>query len=204
MKNITVISDFDKTIAKDDLLEVILDKFTTENWRIYDILVENEKITLDEALNNQYSMLNIKSEKEVIELIKNFTIRDKFKELIEFCKNNSIKFIIASAGMDIYINYFLEKLNIKDFVEIYCVKVYFKNNKIYKNFKEELVYKYKKNSYVIFIGDGYADFIAARNSDKIFAVKDSLMEKLCIKYNLDYIAIEDFSPVIDYLKTLMC
>ncbi|MHA1992486.1 MAG: hypothetical protein ACW98A_16060 [Candidatus Hodarchaeales archaeon] len=44
-----ILCDFDGTIVTHDTAEFILNKFTTENWQIFDELLEKGEMTLEES-----------------------------------------------------------------------------------------------------------------------------------------------------------
>jgi Uncharacterized conserved protein, possibly involved in methylthioadenosine recycling len=110
MQNITVISDFDGTIVIYDVFEQILDSYSKEDWRIYDYLADEGKLKLEEAIMRQFSLISHLKEEEILEFSKKFLIeRDYATDFIKFCNDNSIKLVIASAGLSTYIKYFFKR-----------------------------------------------------------------------------------------------
>jgi 2-hydroxy-3-keto-5-methylthiopentenyl-1-phosphate phosphatase len=204
-----VFCDFDGTIIYEDALTLLLSKYAKGDWEIYDKLVIEGKMTLEEGIKNQVSLIEYRDQSELNEyLIKNCNLRKGFKEFLNYCKNNNIEFVILSAGLDFYIYLILEKYGIKD-IKIISPKTIFNNNKIivefpevdkkYKNFKEEIVDKHS-NYYTIFIGDGYSDLWPALKSRKILAIKNSLLDKVLKELKIEAFAIEDFFDVIKILS----
>jgi 2-hydroxy-3-keto-5-methylthiopentenyl-1-phosphate phosphatase len=210
MKKLTIISDFDGTIVIYDVFEKILDKFANDDWRLYDYLVEEGKMNLEDAILKQFSMISHLKEFEILEYAKNFLIeREYASNLIAFCDENNIEFIIASAGLSTYIKYFLTQKLIN--AKVYCLEVNNYNGKLfgkfpkfngnYKNFKEAIVEKYKKdNFFVIYVGDGFNDVFPAVKSNKIFAVEDSLLSKNLDKLKIAHEKFVSFKKILDYLK----
>jgi len=124
MQNITVISDFDGTIVIYDVFEQILDSYSKEDWRIYDYLADEGKLKLEEAIMRQFSLISHLKEEEILEFSKKFLIeRDYATDFIKFCNDNSIKLVIASAGLSTYIKYFFKE-------KLKCHNILFRGSKL--------------------------------------------------------------------------
>ncbi|MHA2105675.1 MAG: hypothetical protein ACW981_19790 [Candidatus Hodarchaeales archaeon] len=54
-----ILCDFDGTIVTHDTAEFILNKFTTENWQIFDELLEKGEMTLEESMKKQFKLIKI-------------------------------------------------------------------------------------------------------------------------------------------------
>jgi 2-hydroxy-3-keto-5-methylthiopentenyl-1-phosphate phosphatase len=99
-----VFCDFDGTIIYEDALTLLLSKYAKGDWEIYFKLIIEGKMTLEEGIKNQVSLIEYKDQSELNEyLIKNCNLRKGFKEFLNYCKNNNIEFVILSAGLDFYI-----------------------------------------------------------------------------------------------------
>ncbi len=209
---IVAILDFDGTIVYEDVFERLLDEYTKEDWRYYDRLVEKGELKLEEAVERQFEMIKHVGIEELLEKAKKYLeARKGFKEFVDFCLKKGIDILIASAGLDFYIKYFLEKNEIK--AKCFCVNVLKENGSLKlkfpsfedssNNFKESLVKKMKKEgAYTIYVGDGFNDFWAASIADKAVAIKGSVLEEKFKEKNLDYIAISSFDELKAYLETL--
>jgi 2-hydroxy-3-keto-5-methylthiopentenyl-1-phosphate phosphatase len=69
------------------------------------------------------------------------------------------------------------------------------------NFKQDLVRQYKaKKTAVVYIGDGSGDFDAAKESDQVFAIKNSRLAELCKKAHVPFTSMIDFNEVIKSLE----
>jgi len=213
MQNITVISDFDGTIVIYDVFEQILDSYSKEDWRIYDYLADEGKLKLEEAIMRQFSLISHLKEEEILEFSKKFLIeRDYATDFIKFCNDNSIKLVIASAGLSTYIKYFFKRKNLN--ATIFCLEVQSLNGKLtgklpffegeFKNFKEAIVKRYKSEAnYVVYVGDGFNDFWSAIQSDLIFSVEGSVLSEKLNKAKIKHEEFFSFKYVIEKIKKLL-
>jgi len=205
MKFVSIL-DFDGTIVYEDVFEKLLDEFTKEDWKYYDYLVERGELELEEAVKKQFNLISYVGKEKLLEASKKYLkLRNGFLDFSRFCDEMDIGLIIASAGLDFYINYFLNlyKINAK----CYCMQIIEDNEGLkiippsfdksrYKNFKEAIVQQYNEKGYfTIYIGDGFNDFLAARRAKLIFAVKGSVLEEKCSLANLNFNSFENFEEI---------
>ncbi|MBD3197702.1 MAG: HAD-IB family phosphatase [Candidatus Lokiarchaeota archaeon] len=208
MKEFSILCDFDGTITIEDTGVVALDNFSQGDWRHYDRLLEQDKISLEGCIITQFEMLKGKK-KEILELLqKKITIRCNIMEFLEFCKLNEIPFIILSAGLDFVIEYFISKIAKSMEIPVYSPKTHYIHeklnisfpNKIFndsKNFKEDIVRKYMENSEtIIYIGNGLSDFEAVRVADYSYVVKNTKLAKMCAREKIPFEEFEDFNEII--------
>ena len=206
MKTI-ILSDFDGTIVLSDLAAQALDLFVTEDWLIFDKMYLNNEISLDETIIKQYSLIKVSKEQIITTIDPTIQIRENFYDFISFCKKKNVEFIVVSAGLDFIIEHVLKaKLGLNDIsvkafetsykngsLSIKALQKYFKDS---SDFKNDIVRYYKSIGYfVVFIGDGPSDFGAANVSDKIYAVKNSILSSFCKDKKLNVIEFETFSEI---------
>jgi 2-hydroxy-3-keto-5-methylthiopentenyl-1-phosphate phosphatase len=55
---------------------------------------------------------------------------------------------------------------------------------------------------VIFIGDGHADFAAAKEANLAFAIKGSRLEELCEKEKIQFTSISSFREVLESIRKM--
>ncbi|HJX24085.1 MAG TPA: MtnX-like HAD-IB family phosphatase [Candidatus Bathyarchaeia archaeon] len=210
-----VLCDFDGTIAMIDTAEFVLHKFAHGDWQIYDEYLENGEITLEECMKKQLSFLRA-SKKQILDELKDAVrFRPNFEELGEYCTQNRIPLIIASAGLDFVIKYFLDSMNWSRFVITYTGKTSLDTagwsltfpsllDKESANFKQDLVRSLKRQGKtVIFIGDGNGDYAASAEADYPFAIKGSKLARLCKNHGIPCVEIEDFKVVEQTLRNMM-
>lgn len=212
---VAVLCDFDGTIVPVDTCVYILEKFAEEDWRMYDEQFERGKLTLEECLRKQFSTVTVPETVILNEIQQVLSVRPGFSELIEFCRKNQISFIVVSAGLDFVINHFLKTRGWTKIVKVHASKAnctvdgvkiatpeLFYNDSI--NFKDDLVVHYKKQGMkVVFIGDGMADFYAAREADFPFSIKESKLATQLGKDGIPHTDIIDFQKVTETIVNLV-
>jgi len=212
MNEIVILCDFDGTITVEDTGVVALDYFTEQDWRYYDTLLEQQKMTLEECIKTQFEMLDGQKSK-ILEIIKErVSVRPNAKKFINFCYQKDINLIILSAGLDFAIEYFMEQIDSNQNISIYSPKTSFIDNKLVitfpnlnyedsKNFKEDIVKKYKKDvNYSIYIGNGLSDFEGVRAANFSYVVNKSKLANLCKTEHIPHKEFQDFAEIIEDIE----
>ena len=212
--NLAVLCDFDGTITTVDTAEWVLGKYAQGDWRLFDRQFEDGEISLEECLNREFSLVKA-SKEQILEELKHVVIfRPNFKKLAEYCKENYAPLIIVSAGLDFVIRHFLKLNDCLDLVEVFAPKTSFNTDGIRfafpklsdrtsDNFKDDAVRCYKgHNKKVIYVGDGPADYAAAKNADYSFAIEGSRLAKMCRKNGIPCRTITDFQEIIEAIHKI--
>ena len=206
-----VLCDFDGTIVNIDTAQRVLELFADPSWRRIEKEFEKSEVSFEESLRKEYELIAAAPETILRELDRITTVRPRFDELIQHCESNHIPLVVLSGGLDFYIKHFLQRENWLDSISIHAPKtqrtangyeVTFPKRLVTSsvNFKVDLVRFHKgRGDRVFFIGDGIADFPSAKESDYVFAIRDSKLAKLCRNENVTCKEIDDFQPVIDAL-----
>jgi len=207
--NLVVLCDFDGTITTVDTAEFVLARFAKGDWRLFEKQFERGEITLEECLTRQFSLVKASQRQILEELADVVSFRPNFKKLAEYCKENHIPLIIVSAGLDFVINHFLKLNDCLNLVEVCAAKssfslggISFAFPKLFdrasENFKHDLVNHHRSQSKkVIYIGDGTADYAAAKNADYSFVIEGSRLAKLCLSHGIPCKSITDFQRIIE-------
>lgn len=209
---LAVLCDFDGTITTIDTAEWILKKFAAGDWHQFDKQFEKGQITLEKCLNKQFSLVSI-TKGRILQELKNIVVfRPGFKNLAEYCKENRIPFVVVSAGLDFVINYFLKTNSCLNLVEVCTAKTEFICNHVKftfpslrdrrsNNIKDDLVKRYKsQDEKVMYLGDGLADFPAAREADYAFAIEGSRLSSLFTEHGIRCAGFTDFNEIIYELR----
>jgi 2,3-diketo-5-methylthio-1-phosphopentane phosphatase len=214
MEKVVVLCDFDGTTTDVDTAEFVLRTFARGDWRTTEVLFEKGKITLEECLRKQFSLVRASREQILSALEGVATLRPGFEEFARYCKDRGIPLVIVSAGLDFVIKHFLEVKNLKNLATVYVSKsrisadgIEFKFPRRYYrasiDFKHDLVRQYKSQGLrVIFIGDGYADFAAAKEANLAFAIKGSRLEASCEKEKIPFIGISSFREALESIRKM--
>ena len=180
-----IMCDFDETIVNIDTAEFALARFADPSWKRIEEQFETGKITFEESIRNEFTMIKANEQQVLEELDKVVAFRPNFDKLVESCKKKHLPLTIVSAGLEFCIRHFLDRQDWLEFVEIYAPKARYTPNgyeltfpkllgTVSINFKEDLVrYHKKQGDRVFYIGDGTGDFPAAREADFPFAIEGS-------------------------------
>jgi 2-hydroxy-3-keto-5-methylthiopentenyl-1-phosphate phosphatase len=210
--NWAVLADFDGTIVKDDLAELVLRKFAEPGWKRYNVLLAKGKINVEECVREEYALLRAETRREVTEYARGLgTFRPGFEDFLRGCKSRGIDFAIVSAGLDFCIRDVFRKAELRA-PRLYCPRSHFQPGKgirltFAKNrfpeardFKEDVVMTYKQRGlHVAYVGDGAGDIHAAESADAVFAVRSSVLDKVCRARKIRHLAIESFVPISRFL-----
>ena len=211
--NPAVICDFDDATALENVAELLLNEFGGDGWKLFREQNSRRAITLKEYQERAFRTIKV-SKNEMKNLVKaRATLRPKFKELFDYCHKNNIPLVIASMGLDFYVEALLEREGMES-ISHYTVDTEFTDDGIvfgYRytwegcwqpgNCKCRVLEEYKRKGHcILFAGDGNSDICPAQKSDVVFAHR--FLEKHCKQENLPYIYLNDFSKIIDYLEAL--
>jgi 2-hydroxy-3-keto-5-methylthiopentenyl-1-phosphate phosphatase len=210
-----IFSDFDGTFTEKDIGYRIFSFFSDrQNQK----LVEDWKkglISSRDCLLKEAAMLNCSLE-EIYAFLDNYKLASGAEDFYKIVTNQEIPFYIVSDGIDIYIDYILNKFGLGE-IKQFSNRGTVRNNRmtlefIYDNYDchrcgcckgariIDHVGNENKNWNVIFIGDGFSDICALPQSDIIFARGDLL--NYCRKKDINAIEYEDFFDIIDCLRKL--
>jgi 2,3-diketo-5-methylthio-1-phosphopentane phosphatase len=212
---LVVLCDFDGTITIIDTAEWILSKYAHHDWRVLDKQFEKGEVSLEECLNKQFSNVEVSKSQVLKELEYVVEFRQGFKDFVDFCTYRIIPLVIVSAGLDFVIDYFLRKNGFLGKVEVCAAKTEekpegftFSFPQIFdspsQNFKPDVVRSYREKGFnVVFVGDGLADYAAAREADFSFAVQGSNLAELCKKHGIKCTEITRFQDLIKPIDGIM-
>ena len=203
---IVILCDFDKTICKINVEDVLFEKFAacglehTQRWEKGEISSKEELL---------YTFATITASKEEMEnYISSVEIDPGFKSLLEFSFQKGYELAIVSDGLEWYISYILARHHIKG-VPIYANQIYFENQGYRFEFpwygeetplrgvcKPEIVRSYQNpGTRVVYIGDGLTDVDVATVADIIFA-KEVFLEH-CLAHGIPAVPINSLSDVME-------
>jgi 2-hydroxy-3-keto-5-methylthiopentenyl-1-phosphate phosphatase len=208
-----LLCDFDGTITLKDVTNLIIDHYTTTDWR-ETVLPRFWRGEIDhlQVMVEIYAPLKV-AETELIDYsLKVTQIRPGFKELYDFCKQADIDLVVVSGGMDFYIKPFLldgmpyfsytgelgesgwsvRRPAVPAVVDGQDFKV-----QVMEELKSRQAY-----SEVIFCGDGRNDFPLAQHADTVFSVEGSRLSQLCTESNVPYTNFSDFFQVIAQINQI--
>lgn len=213
MKRLVIMSDFDGTLIEVDTVRYILERFVDEDWKTPDDLYNDGIISIEECLTRQFPMIKLTRERIIEELDKVVRPRQYFIDFLEYCKRNSIPFMIVSAGFDFYIRHFLEQMGLEEEIRFTAPRTIFtddglsirfpqKENENAINFKEDLVRRLQKEGKeVAYLGNGRSDLPALEAADFRLVVRGSRLAAICNEKGITMREFEDFGEVMKYIDT---
>ena len=207
-----LVSDFDGTIVNVDTAQVALDLYADPEWKQIDEALERGEVSFEDSLRQQFAMVRVPQETILEQLDRVVSLRSNFGRLVDYCKSNDLRLVVASGGFDFCIEHFLDQDGWLKLIQIYAPKTRFTENGYALtfpetvipssiNFKDDLVRREKmKGKRVFFVGNGFGDYPAAKESDFAFAIKGSKLAELCRGGNVPHKEIDDFQEVVDSLS----
>jgi 2,3-diketo-5-methylthio-1-phosphopentane phosphatase len=204
--------DFDGTIVDKDTAQIALNRFGDPEWMKIDEALERGAISFEESLRQEFATLNASQKSIIEEATRQATIRPHFARLVDYCKRSALPLKVVSGGLDFCIRHFLDRDGWLDFIEIHAPRSEF-NGTGYSvtfprtlssssiNFKDDLVVREKsEGARVWFVGNGFGDLAAAKESDFAFAIRGSRLAQLCSEKKVPHEEIDDFDRVIDVAR----
>jgi 2-hydroxy-3-keto-5-methylthiopentenyl-1-phosphate phosphatase len=186
MPNIAVLSDFDATATKKNVLDSLYARYADTSYVIHMERWQQGEISTMEELEGVFSTVRA-SQEEMEEYLGTFALDVGFESLLNYCCRQDIPFAIVSDGLRWYIEYILARYGIKR-VEVFAGEIFFEDGGYRFEYpwfdpaypfrstaKPKIINKYQNRGYkVVFIGDGLSDVEAAEAADVVYA-KDVLL-----------------------------
>ncbi|MCZ8518808.1 MULTISPECIES: 2-hydroxy-3-keto-5-methylthiopentenyl-1-phosphate phosphatase [Paenibacillus] len=211
-----IFCDFDGTITVNDNIVAIMKHFQPPGW---DTIVEDvlaKRVSIREGVGRMFALLPTERQQEITDYaIGNVTIRPGFQELLEYCRNEGITFLVTSGGIDFFVYPVLSPFPIPK-EHIYCNGSDFSGSHIRILWphacdghchndcgmcKTAIIRSYPSDRYErILIGDSITDFEGAKLADLVFA--RAHLVNLCEELGLHYKPFENFHEVIRGLEEL--
>ena len=108
-----VFCDFDGTISKEDVTDLVLDRFARPEWREIEDQWTNGRITAAQCMRRQIQLLQAKHE-DIDAFLDMIEIDSAFGAFKAFCEKNGLGLIIVSDGVDHFIRRVLARHGLED------------------------------------------------------------------------------------------
>ncbi len=217
---IAVISDFDDTIAIENVAELLFEELCTDpRWRELRQQSRDKVISLREYQEQAFRMTGASRDAIQAKVKEKATLRTYFRELWDYTQEAGIPLAIVSLGMDFYIEALLAREGLGS-IPRHSASADFSNGTISFNYpypwdgsgastfevcrqwgtcKCSILNSYIQKGYAIYyVGDGRSDMCPASMADHIFA--RSYLAELCEEKGLSYTPFETFMDVIEGIK----
>ncbi|MBD0380533.1 2-hydroxy-3-keto-5-methylthiopentenyl-1-phosphate phosphatase [Paenibacillus sedimenti] len=209
-----IFCDFDGTITVNDNIVAIMKHFNPPGWEELVKQLVDKNISIREGVGAMFALLPTSRKQEIVDYaINNATIRDGFREFVDYCKDRNITLLITSGGIDFFIYPLLQPFPIEA-EHIYCNASTFEGSTIeilWPNrcdehcktdcgmCKTSIIRSYDPERYErIIIGDSITDFEGAKLVDTIFA-RSHLIE-MCEELGYPYHPFETFFDIMKQLE----
>ncbi len=208
-----IFCDFDGTFTEKDIGYRMFSSFSDRQNKN---LVEDWKrgsISSRDCLLKEAAMLN-SSLDEIYAFLDDFKLAPGATDFYALVRNYDIPFSIVSDGIDIYIDYILNKYGLGE-IKYYCNRGTIRDNRLHLEFVYDnydclrcgcckgariidQVGSEKKNWKVIFIGDGLSDLCAVPHADIVYARGDLL--NYCREKDINAVEYGNFFDIINSLR----
>lgn len=209
--------DFDGTVTTQDVVDLVLERFATQDWKGIEKEWAKGKIGSRECLTRQMALVSA-TRAQMLELAASITVDPGFVSFLRTLKSLSIPTVIVSDGFDVLIQAVLQSVLREEAVLLKTLPVY--SNRLSwvtdrkvkpfflsssnacthgcANCKVRVIEKIKSDKdQVVFVGDGLSDRFAAAESQVIFAKKALL--QFCQEQNIPHKAYEGFREIEDWV-----
>jgi 2-hydroxy-3-keto-5-methylthiopentenyl-1-phosphate phosphatase len=206
--------DFDGTITDRDVSFLLLDAFAEGDWQSLLEEYYAGRISVGDFNTRAFAMIKAPASAQLDLIFRSgkIKIRPGLLELVNYCKENGLKFVIVSNGQDFYIKAMLADLGLGD-VEFHAAQAKFlpegmdvhyigpDGNIVLDGFKEAYARYFLGQGYrLLYVGNGASDIFPARLAQRVFATGE--MRRKCAETGLDCIPFEDLHDVVKGMEKL--
>jgi len=204
---IAVLCDFDGTVARDDVGNLLFQKFSdAKKSRVAIREWKDGLISSRECLEREADMARV-SREALDEFIVERKLDPYFKDFVDFARRRDMEIVIVSDGLDYYIEKMLIRTGLAH-LDFYANAVKLNENTLRVKFpfydlldckscgncKTYHMEKYKADGYfVVYVGNGFSDRCPSEYADLVFAKGDLL--RYCRKNGVESTSFDNFRDV---------
>jgi 2,3-diketo-5-methylthio-1-phosphopentane phosphatase len=207
LMKIAVLCDFDGTVARDDVGNLLFRTFS-QNGDATEIVRRWKagEISSRECLEGEAAVARV-DQKALDSFIRERELDPYFKDFHDFARRRGIEVVIMSDGLDYYIEQMLVR-NGLGHISFYANRLRFNGHGLEVEFpwydllectdcgccKTHHLYRYRDKGYfIIYVGDGLSDRCPCAEADLVFAKGDLL--KHCRTRGISHIEFRNFRDV---------
>jgi 2-hydroxy-3-keto-5-methylthiopentenyl-1-phosphate phosphatase len=207
MKKIAILCDFDGTVARDDVGNLLFKEFA-DGARCKNVvdLWKRGEISSRECLEKEAELASA-SRDALDHFIMERRLDPYFKDFVDFARRRKMEVVIVSDGLDYYIEKMLLRTGLAD-IDFYANKLRLNDHALHVRFpyydmldcqscgncKTFHMEKYKADGFfVVYVGNGMSDRCPSKYADCVFA-KGELLD-FCRENGVDSIAFDNFRDV---------
>ncbi|WHA44128.1 MtnX-like HAD-IB family phosphatase [Agrobacterium larrymoorei] len=198
--------DFDGTIAVDDVTDLVLERFASEEWHRLEKDWEAGRITAAECMRAQIPLIDATLQ-DLNAFLDTVEIDPDFPAFAEFCRSHSIGITVVSDGVDHFIRRILARHGVTDIaINANRLSSSVSNQKFSYRLDTPFASAgcasgagvckcniVQTSAQHIYVGDGRSDFCVSRQASLVFA--KSKLAVHCAQQSIPFIPYEGFSDV---------
>ena len=204
--------DFDNTITVGEVSFIVRDAFGPDTWDQMEEEYIQGKYSVEQSNVRQFALVSA-SKQEIEEEVRERTVvREGFSEFVSYCRDESIRFVVVSSGLDLYIEPVMEMLGLSD-VEVQSakgevtpsgIKVDYTDPSgapLLRGFKDSYVSHLRgADDTLVYLGDGLSDVGPARLAD--FVLATGTLAKLLRADSAPFHPFDDFHEIRRHVDTI--
>lgn len=208
---ISLVLDFDGTIAAADVGDAICDEFAPPSWRDIDQAWLRGELSLPEAQRRMWPLVRCAEAELRAFLGRIGALRPGFAELMDLCRERRVEVVVASGGFDLYLDILLAPW--ADRLRVVTNHAWLANGGVQVSFphrdlacarcaicKGEVVRRERsRGRRVGFAGDGSSDRCAAGVAEALFVVPGGVLEQHVRAQGVAYTRMPDFGPLTGWV-----
>jgi 2,3-diketo-5-methylthio-1-phosphopentane phosphatase len=200
-----VVTDFDGTVTREDVAEILLREFTGDGWLAVENEFRAERIGVREAMEREFALLGQDREALLEVVDRRAELDPEFPEFVREAAAAGVGVEIASEGLEFYVAHLLGKWRLPlpfranrevwaagrmrldhPFADATC--------RLCGTCKMGRVLQLRAaGKRVAFVGDGHSDLCPAVEADRVYA--KGHLAALCRREGIEFIPFEDFGDV---------
>lgn len=202
--------DFDGTITTIDTLQYLLDQYGMPDWRSLDQQVEAGILREVDVMKIEMLSLRVTLEDAIAECIRVIPLRDGVREFLSESRAAGHRSQIVSAGyrelIEAYLaNWAIDCEVVANSLPGYDISGGWLLKRPFDNLTDcrqslckcvPLHQERTRGREIVYIGDGITDFCAAANSDRVYAVTGSALERRLLADGKPYTSFNSFSEIL--------
>jgi 2-hydroxy-3-keto-5-methylthiopentenyl-1-phosphate phosphatase len=209
-----VFCDFDGTISKEDVTDLVLDRFARAEWREIEDQWTNGRITSAQCMHRQIQLLQARRE-DIDAFLDTIEIDNAFGAFKAFCEKNGLELVIVSDGVDHFIRRVLARHGLDD-IRIIANRLVSRPHVGMPEF--DLGFPFKSASCTagagvckcaqvrpsgnhVYIGDGRSDFCVSHEALLVFA--KARLADYCRANCLPFIPYSGFAEIQASVATIL-
>ena len=204
--------DFDNTITVGEVSAIVRDAFGPDSWDEMEEEYLQGRYSVEESNVRQFSLISA-GRHEIEDVVRERTVvREGFLEFVSYCRRASVRLVVVSSGLDLYIRPVMEMLGLSD-VEVHCAKGEVTPSGIrvsyadpagaplLTGFKDSYVPSLRRaGGAVVYLGDSLSDVGPARLAD--FVMAHGSLQELLRAEGVPFYPFDDFHDVRRHLDAV--